>query len=337
MKFFRKSAAKKSYKKSRKQNIKRKKAKAYKKMSKLQVIKPTFTGVSHSVARLDYKANMAQKLFKTLSPGSTFDAVVPLGLIAPINTQGVRAFSAMFDGDSVQGMNNIDMRTLNAAINTTSSTLNQAGQRSFKILLDQAISTTIFTNQGPTNCEFEIYDFVSKVTKVQLTDPGNDWVLGIQDEQVGVSNPYTIGLPYCQPTSVKRLNMNWSVVRHTKVSLGYGRSHEHSFMFNPKRVIDTEYAAQFKQIRGITCYSLLILRGGLGDANRSGNIVEASICFSRAKLIAVNRLRYKTRVVTDTARHYEVTNALQHIADEPIYTKEEDGDVINTLDAANYA
>ncbi len=117
------------------------------------------------------------------------------------------------------------------------------------------------------------------------------------------------------------------------ISLGVGRSHTDVFKFALNRYIDTAYAAEFDQIRGVTVQCLLIGRGQAAD--NLNTFAVGNVGLTRAKVLGVCRAEYKSTIVSDTPKHYQQGNAL--IDPGFLFVKEEDGDVINTSVVANYA
>jgi len=334
---------KKSYKKSRRtrKNVKKlvkkvSKRKGIKKYSKYQVIKPVPTGFSHSYLTVTHKPGFGQNLVKFIGQPSVFDNVASFGFVSGVNEQGIYAppVTYLYSGAAIVVLANSAMRRLDATGSVATRPLIQAGQRNFKILLQEVMCETSFTNASPANITFDIFWLLAKTTKEISDDPGVDFLDGLADENVGVtSSPvsaYAIG---CNPLQVKRFNINWTLLKKTSVSLGVGRSHTDCMKFKPNRYLDTNYADQFDQIRGISVRMLILSRGTVCDNNQG--IVPGTVAVARAKLLGVSRSQYKMTMVSDTPKHYAQTNNM--VDPGILYVKEEDGDVINAALPVNFA
>lgn len=333
---------KKSYKKSRrtrkyvKKLVKKvSKRKGTKKYSKYQVIKPVPTGFSHSSLTVTHKPGPGQKLVKYIGQSSVFDNIGSWGFTSSVNGQGIQAppVTYLFSGSAIVVLANSAMRYLDSTGLSASRPTIQAGQRNFKILLEQVTCESSITNASSANVTFDIYWLLAKTTKEVSDDPGSDFVAGLADENIGVSGAVSAFNIGCNPLQVKRFNINWNVLKKTSVSLGVGRSHTDCMKFKPNRYIDTNYADQFDQIRGISTRMLIISRGTVCDNNQGQ--APGTVAVASAKLLGVTRGQYKMTVVSDTPKHYAQTNNL--IDPGILYVKEEDGDVINAALAVNFA
>jgi hypothetical protein len=161
---------------------------------------------------------------------------------------------------------------------------------------------------GGTGVEIEIFDLVSKVTSFASNSPDTDWTNGLVDMRIdaGVT---AITFPYCVPTSSKNFNIGWNIVKRTKVELGMGRSHEHVFNFSPNRMIDTQYAEEYNNIRGVTYQCMVIVRGLLADDTPAFG-PSANVSFTRAKVIYVSRAKFISRCVAVKPRNYVQVNTV---------------------------
>lgn len=292
------------------------------------------SGLSYSITYLKSRSRFP-KILKTISPKTTRESINPSGLITDFNKQGVYTQNAMFSGTGINLIADNALQKLNylgVAMNASM----QTGQKSFKIALEdfQVIST--FTNQAPTSVEFEIYDLMCKSTSTNYEDPKVCWEDGIDDINQGASTVTTALQPYSAPTTSKRFNIAWKIMNVTKVELAAGRTHEHKFIKKLNLPIDTQYAAQYAQIKGVTHTQLIVLRGGLGDSNNNRTI--GTVGFTAAKLLVVNRVKTNARLVSDNPRIYVQNSGL--ITTEPanVYVQDEgSGAVTDTKVVTTYA
>lgn len=209
------------------------------------------------------------------------------------NRQQANTTLNLFKGDVINAVYNQEAQWLNAA-GATQNNNQQSSQSSYKFLLQDVTAITSYVNQENTGVEIEIYDCMSKVTREDFTTPVDDWTAGLVDQKLAhaAATPYA---PFAVPTTSKYFNINWNILKRSKVELGPGRSHEHVFKFSPQRIVDLEYAAKYNVIRGITCAQFIVVRGMLADG---GAADVTNIGFSTAKVDYLTRYKYTTRILS---------------------------------------
>jgi len=239
----------------------------------------------------------------------------------------------VYSGGAINVLCNSALQVSDASGSLVTRPLLQSGQRNFKILLESVQLHNTISNASASNVVVDIYWLLARASKTQTGDPVGDFTVGLANENIGSSPAVNAFVPGCNPLQVKRFNVNWILLKKISISLGVGRSHTDVFKFALNRYIDTAYAAEFDQIRGVTVQCLLIGRGQAAD--NLNTFAVGNVGLTRAKVLGVCRAEYKSTIVSDTPKHYQQGNAL--IDPGFLFVKEEDGDVINTSVAANYA
>nr|WAE42564.1 MAG: capsid protein [Cressdnaviricota sp.] len=333
----------KSYKKVTRKN---------KKSSKETIIRPPPSGVSHSYTTLKYKPMKMMKGFRAITGSSTYENLSTFGFTSLSGRQGANVTHNGFNGTSGGDMQTIVIPQLQKGYNQSiySGTESlvipqfQTYQTSFKIILDSLINTSVFTNQSYAACQIEIYDLVSKVTTGVYASPVSVWASGagtstpegvyeLAGIQAASSSMQGSNFPYAVPTTSKAFNMIWKIVRRTKIELGPGRCHEHVYVFKPGRIIDTEYFADFSQVKGITIASMAVVQGLPGDDNTAVNTI-GNVNIAPAKIVGVLRTKYVTRSVSSSPRNYNNANSLSNSATVINFVQEGSGAVQNAAVAA---
>jgi len=310
-----------------------------KRLSKFQLVKSIPSVTSYSSCKIVYKPSPGQKILKLTTPMAIFDNCNAGGFNSNQSKQGLWDDPfPMFQGTAINTLTASGLRVLDRTGSVSTAPNLQVGQRSFRILLERAYSETYFSNAGATSCELVIYDLVAKTTKAVGVTPATDWANGCTDEQLGIPNTFPAQhdpfSPFAEPTQVKRFNQNWTVVKKVVITLGVGRQHKHIFDFKPQRIVDTNYTAQYQVIRGITCGQIILARGQ--PADDTNGVIVGNVGIARVKIVGTNRIRYTHRVTSHMPRIYEVNNTiLDGIGG--LFVKEEDGDVINSVNNLLYA
>nr|WAE43009.1 MAG: capsid protein [Cressdnaviricota sp.] len=212
------------------------------------------------------------------------------GVISVVQTQGLQAAQTCatpYSQSDLQAHASLSLSVdLGGAANSFTTGGGYLAQKFWMKTLNLAIR---FTNQAPSLCEMEIWDVVSKVTKLVYTSPEADWATGLVDQKG--ANPATANTVLATvPTSLKFFNENWKVVKRTRLALGSGRTHDHNWNFYLNRILDGEYFQKYAQIRGITGASMFVCRGLPLDASNTaavGNITTAPV-----KLVGYAHFKY---------------------------------------------
>lgn len=181
-----------------------------------------------------------------------------------------------------------------------------AGYRQVRLLYEGMKQNFKFVNQAVGATDLWIYDVVSKVTKGSYSSPATDWALGYTDTNVQpaaaistyAGGDTTIG---AIPTESKVFNINWKVVGRTTVRLGPGAEHNHQFNMRPNKVIDGTYAANFAQIRGVTCGVLVVQRGPLTDSTL--DFIAGNPTYGKSKVIIGIDINIHSRIVGQYPAH----------------------------------
>nr|WAE42539.1 MAG: capsid protein [Cressdnaviricota sp.] len=282
------------------------------------VIKAPASGLSHSYVSNVYKPQPMGKIYRAISNSSTYEILNPISLVGAGSVQAVGTLVENYKSAELSNLFNWAQTYINQSSSKLTSAALGAGQYSFKMYLGSVINVTEFANCSPGGLEVEIYDCVSKVTANAYTSPDTAWTNGITDESEGftVSNNQLFSVP----TTSKAFNMNWRIVKRTKIELGIGRSHEHTFAHKPNRIIDTEYFNTFNMVKGITAATLFVARGTVGDSLQTNAV--GVVGTGNVKLVGVCRKKYISRAVESTPRNYFQQNNLA-AAPASLYTQNE--------------
>lgn len=184
-----------------------------------------------------------------------------------VSGQGVQLafyYDQMWQGNTVpDSINTIAAQLSYLGVNTIQNLVINANTASNKFWLEEASTETRFTNENTLPCELELYDVISKVTKVAVSIPTADWTNGLVNMQANTtaSIPSNAGVYGSAPTLSKLFNITWKIVKRTKVSLQAGATHKHCFRFYPNRLVDSQYATSYNQIRGITAGTFGVIKG----------------------------------------------------------------------------
>lgn len=293
------------------------------------------SGLSHSISYVKSFRKTVPKTLSMISQPTVQDYYWALTFLSSFNQQGVAENGASLRGAEINSLTNVALQKYNY-LGVASGEALQAGQRSYKMFLQDSNLVSSFTNQAPTSVEFDIYDLVSKVTSTTYSSPVDEWEGGIDDINQGSAASTNQNVPYASPFTSKRFNIAWKVVGKHTVELAAGRTHEHKFIKKINIPIDTEYSAKYQQIKGVTTCQLIVIRGGLGDSNN--NRTGGTVGFTAAKLICMNRLKLTGRLVTDNPRIYSQVSTLVTAEPANVYVQDEgSGAVTDTRIVTTYA
>lgn len=295
------------------------------------------TGVGRSYVKRIGKAKKAYSIGVKLDPPVTLDQVGPGGQSSALNVQSVGTILQLGSKAdfTTRYIPNAQKYTSSASGTTTLEThrvIEQAHQRSFKILVSDLSAKLLLTNQGVDAIDIDIYYCVSKVTKETLTLPEDDWTSGIYDQGLDTV-PANIH-PYSNPKTSKLFNMNWKVYNKQRIELGPGRTHEYNIINKPKRVMDTEYFYKYAQLKGFTTCIMAVVHGLPVDDNNLSNVV-GNVSIAPTKVIAVSNKHTVVRMGSYYPRIYLQESYLQTPSAGKAYTMSEfsniASDVIGTF------
>ena len=305
----------------------------YKRKPNRQVVQAR-VGSTESHANLSYKPGKAMKYLKLLSQPATWESIDQFQAISDPtlnnnNKQLITVPTTFFTGT--------DFTTISANLFVTGQTTNAVApstfDQSFKLGIDGFACTFEFVNMVQTQAEIDIYEVISKITKPAYVSPATDWQTGMTaQEGPGV---YTISsaLRSC-PTESKAFNMTWKIIKKTTIELAPGELHKHTFVFKPKRQLDTEYYYTYNQIKGITGAIMMVFRGTPVDAVRGLSL--GSVQQSPIKISGWYKRTYKTRELALLPRNNVFINNISGAVQANAYTiNEEAGTSTDVIGIAN--
>lgn len=217
---------------------------------------------------------------------------------------------------------------------------NQNRSISNKFLLEQVSSEIRFMNQAPSTVELEIYYCQSRVTSNAVVGATAAWQRAI-DAEAGesLSSDVTnngINQPYTRPTSRKLFNISWKVVKKISLTLEAGRELISTYVFKPMAIMDTQYWAQYEQVKGMTHDVFIVQRGVIGDDLNQKTVGQVTT--TPTKVIWTQRVKTKISMISDNSRKYHQVGALPESGVSNLYIQDtEDPRVIDTELPANYA
>lgn len=187
---------------------------------------------------------------------------------------------------------------------------------SYKLWLDYKTSTTTLTNQGPGTVELIIYDCIAKVDN--CLNCNTAWSEGIKEDGGLDSSQELILNPGSYPTDSKKFKSMWTVKKISKVRLGTGSNHIHTFthvyngLWNLARAreINKQYGATNTNMKGVSHQTWIVQRGmPVDNENRVQAFqprtpdLQTGISINMGKVIAITNTTYKTRLLSSKARH----------------------------------
>lgn len=315
------------------------------KKKKSSIVHSPATGQSNSALTIKFKPIKLNKQFNTMHPPFTFDQIDGFGCFSEIGLQKPQTIFVSGMGGNSASTSPIAVQ-INYLANKAGATLTTAGavntgavtvisgQRSNKVLLNSSSNILEFTNQGPATCNVTLYNLMCKSSAETFQYPETVWAQGLSD-QTGIDGNSNL-TPWTGPTTSKRFNMNWKVMKKTVIELGPGRGHIHTFKHIINRPIDTEYAYQFLQIKGVTTCVMMVVQGYPGDSVKDYNSVVTPT-IGPSKVVGITRQQWIVRNIVAATRHTQHLNNLPP-APSDVFTFEEGlGAVLDMADDANYA
>lgn len=272
---------------------------------KEKVVRPAPGGISHSYTSRKLYPGRYSGVIKALGNSQTYNILNTVPVIALFNQQGTAAVGGLWSQNTLQQLYNNGSKTKSQP---SGGMVLQTYQKSWKMHLESAIITCLFTNTSPNGLEVDIYDCVSKVTTSNFIATDQAWNQGLIDQEL-VATSTSIKAPYCVPTESKLFNVNWRILKRTRVELAAGSSHEHIFYNKINRQVDAEYCVNYAQIKDITYQQLVVVRGVLVDSS-PGVTTANNIGFAASKLLCCVREKYIVRQVQSTPRTSFLTNNL---------------------------
>lgn len=294
-------------------------------------------GESHSCTILKYRPMKLLKGMSKLYNNAVYD-VITSGFGS--QTQGLQKAETPSSMNYYVGS---AINTLEAEAakfyNATTATYVQASVgnniASTKFHLKSAYIDLQFANAGEEIVHLDIYDLVSKVTKVNYSQPENDWQNGLNDtDNANVTSNTFVG---AVPTSSKFFNITWKIVRRTPVSLGLGHIHNHKWIFKPNRIIDTEYAYQYNQIKGITACTMIVYSGRVASSVNTFADAAANVTTTQSKILYTSKIRYMSQMISAFPRAYYQNNGLPTGKANLYVINEDTGAPVDTMLANTYA
>ena len=277
---------------------------------KESIIKSPPTGISNSFCNVKYKPSKGYYTEVKITNASTYEIITQGGILRTPTLQNVASGMIAYGN---LGTNYVDMLKLFTQMQKQTNAVSQPDistwNHSYKIVIENMRLETLYRNQSPVLAMVDIYDLVSKVTKPTMTDPALDWSQGLVNQET--ANVLLPTFPSAVPTASKLFNINWKIIKRTRLQLVPGREHKHVFVFTPRRIIDTEYAATFGQIRGITTVRMMVSKGGLADdfQNNTTPISTIKVNIEPTKIIWLDQAKFTTRMVSVLPRNgYQVNN-----------------------------
>nr|WAE42606.1 MAG: capsid protein [Cressdnaviricota sp.] len=304
---------------------------------------------------LKYKPSKATALVKAISEPATFISTQAIGLVSPVGQATVQAAFAGAVGTStstfIQQPDIIGILLQGGlAGNSAVQNFNNATRgQSFKFELQKVIHQYELINQTPGTVRVRLWDCVSKVTRQTYTSPVADWITF--ESANAPSAAVNLGTPGQWPTVNKGWNMTWKVAKYLDVEMRPGEKWTHTWDFQPRRVMDTEYwgstgtgtnVNSYSQVRGLTHCTMFQVYGSMGDTLNS-NIFAAQtsttgIGYGPAKVAVIQTSTTTTRMWSNFQRTFFMQTGLTTApASGPFVESDDvDGTVINLSTALNY-
>lgn len=299
------------------------------------------TGLSFSKTVLKYKQQRLGKQIKQANSPQTLETITAGTAIVSNGRQGtfVTCIGLSTSAPTSQtaliklAHTHVEQDTSPGVISvvTEGATVSSAKQYSFKTMFQDVISETELTNASAAYATLQIYDCVSRITKVDYTAPDSDWVVGLTEQYGnGMGGTYPASshqFPGSVPTESKLFNMNWKIVKKSLIELGTGRGHLHRFHFHPNRIVDTEYAMHYAQIKGITTCTMFVYRGAVVDDTAStGAPVVGLVSTADIKIVYTEHMKYRMRGLDVFPRATYQKNNLSFSISDKVMNEEGDAE-----------
>lgn len=187
------------------------------------------------------------------------------------------------------------------------------------------------TNMSAGASNIKLYTIMSKNTKTSSAHPFLDWEEG-QDDASGVPGQAAVtpNRVSASPTESKLFNMNYKIVDMKKFEVGPGGKINHTFVFNPRSVVDTEYWARNTYVRGFTMWIMAVAYGQVGKVD-AANVTYANQPMIKPTdwVFNVNK-HYRCKTVQHFPRQiyqfYALPGIKQNVVN-PINIREDDGEI----------
>ena len=207
----------------------------------------------------------------------------------------------------------------------------QPGSSSYKFYMNGVKLDITGTNMSAGGVSLKLYTIVSKNTKTSSAHPFNDWEVGLDDASgiLGKDkvNARRVG---SSPTESKVFNMNYRIVDLKKYELGPGGKIHHTFVFNPRSLVDTEYWARNTYVRGFTMWIMAVGVGQVGLVDAS-NVTYSGQPMLKSVNMAFNVVKtYRSKAVQHFPRsriEYYTLPTVTVAAAGPVNIREDDGEL----------
>lgn len=303
---------------------------------------------THSKNTIIYKPMKDAKLHKMLGNKAIYEVISPITLLGTNALQcatgdGLNAELAnVYNGPGIGTLYNkaatayVTMSDAGTANQYIGQAYNTSSSQSKKFALQSARYTITLSNQAPSTAKVTIYVLQCKNSNSFATNPWERWNEGLSETKVGAGS-LTADLakfPQCKPTSSKSFNVHYKIVKKVNVDLHAGADHEHSFAFKAGRVIDTQYANDFAEIRGITHKFMIVARGSVADSANTKN--AGIVTTTDVKIVGTVKQTYVSNLVNFWPRVRYEDNQLNSNPGQ-LWEINEDGAPVNTELDVNYA
>lgn len=188
----------------------------------------------------------------------------------------------------------------------TQPTLPTTKIQDFKILLKSVTANLVLTNEAPGACEIDIWDLICNCSTSSYATPTSQWVQGLVDEEGPATD--TVNMLYSIPTMTKRFNLNWKVIKRTRLELGAGRSHRHTCYYRPNIIIDSQYANTFQMIKGVTRAIMVTVKGLPSDTSNTYTV--GTVTTGRIKVVGIHDVKYDSCMISSQPKNINFQNTI---------------------------
>lgn len=165
------------------------------------------------------------------------------------------------NNDLTKIMNQAANYQQNVTISGTTYQIAGAAPNTQKVYLEQGTTKLMLTNEEDTNCEYYIYEMVSREDHSQ--DALYCWELGLVDETDPIAVVNRRGVVGISPFSSERFTQFWKVIKKTRIVLGEGQSHSHYINYKPRRVVNAELLTSGDVYFKNLSYTCMVVQAGL--------------------------------------------------------------------------
>lgn len=291
--------------------------------------------IEKSFTKTVYKKTKLSQTMSEIGNICTIKNVAPFPtLVAASQVQAVSIGNAVYQG--VGGTANYTIRSIfdecATAFNTTAAALitqdpTTAHYKSAKLLLQNCDLKYRIMNQNPAVVELDIYNLVSNLTQPTILSPIAAWDNGLNDIYAN-NTAITSASIDTRPNSSRQFTQTWKIVKKTTVSLQPGKQHNHFWAFQPNRVVDTDYFAQYAQVKGLTAVCMFVARGGIADSATTAAV--GTIAFTPIKIVFVEEITFGSKLVNFWPRSYQFNSTLA-AAPSHLYVQDEESGLVDDL------